>query len=166
MICSNIRYTGANAYWLPALNTDQDIWYTLGNISAIGIKVVRLWAFNGEFFFLIQFWIAHLNHLDVGTVPTNGTWFQLVHNGSISINDGPNGLQKLDTVVQMAEKRGLSLILSLTNNWYPQPLLSPVDSTISARDVTPGTNNSLPRNYLSNDYGQRSSCLFMTRVSC
>ncbi|KAF8447969.1 glycoside hydrolase family 5 protein [Boletus edulis BED1] len=133
---SNFRYIGTNAYWLPALNTNEDIWYTLGNISALGIKVVRLWAFN-----------------DVNTVPINGTWFQLVSNGTVSINDGPNGLQKLDTIVDMAEKHGLYVILSLTNNWYPLPLLPINDTGIVPRDVTPGTNNSLPRNYLSNDYG-------------
>ncbi|KAG6376142.1 glycoside hydrolase family 5 protein [Boletus reticuloceps] len=133
---SNFRYIGTNAYWLPALNTNEDIWYTLGNISALGIKVVRLWAFN-----------------DVNTVPINGTWFQLVSNGTVSINDGPNGLQKLDTIVEMAEKRGLYVILSLTNNWYPLPLLPSNDTGIVPRDVTRGTNNSLPRNYLSNDYG-------------
>ncbi|KAN0077293.1 glycoside hydrolase family 5 protein [Tylopilus felleus] len=137
---SNFRYIGTDAYWLPALNTNEDIWYTLGNISALGVKVVRLWAFN-----------------DVDTVPVNGTWFQLVHNGTVSINDGPSGLQKLDTVVQMAEQHGLYLILSLTNNWYPLPLLNittePTNSAFVTRDVTPYTNNSLPRNYLSNDYG-------------
>ncbi|KAI9566434.1 glycoside hydrolase family 5 protein [Boletus coccyginus] len=136
---SDFRYIGTNAYWLPALNTNEDIWYTLGNISALGIKVVRLWAFN-----------------DVDTVPINGTWFQLVCNGAASVNDGPNGLQKLDTVVQMAEEYGLYVILSLTNNWYPLPLLNSTAQsagTIVTRDVTTGTNNSLPRNYLSNDYG-------------
>ncbi|KAG8217511.1 glycoside hydrolase family 5 protein [Butyriboletus roseoflavus] len=145
MICSDFRYIGTNVYWLPSLNTNEDIWYTLGNISALGIKVVRLWAFNGEFF------------IHVDTVPVNGTWFQLVRNGTVSINDGPNGLQKLDTVVQMAEQHGLYVILSLTNNWYPLPLLNstvqPGGNAISTRDVTPGTNNTLPRNYLSNDYG-------------
>ncbi|KAF9227932.1 glycoside hydrolase [Gyrodon lividus] len=137
---SDFKYIGTNAYWLPALNTNEDIWYTLGNISALGIRVVRLWAFN-----------------DVDTIPVNGTWFQLVQNGTASINDGPNGLQKLDTVIQMAEQHGLYIILSLTNNWYPLPLLNStveaINSTIFTRDVTFGTNNSLPRNYLSNDYG-------------
>ncbi|KAF9246526.1 glycoside hydrolase family 5 protein [Melanogaster broomeanus] len=137
---SDFKYIGTNAYWLPSLNTNEDIWYSLGNISALGIKVVRLWAFN-----------------DVDTVPINGTWFQLVNNCTVTINDGPNGLQKLDTVIQMAEQHGLYVILSLTNNWYPLPLLNstvkPIDSTIFSRDVTAGTNNSLPRNYLSNDYG-------------
>ncbi|KAH0830561.1 glycoside hydrolase family 5 protein [Lanmaoa asiatica] len=142
---SDFKYIGTNGYWLPALNTNEDIWYTLGNISALGVKVVRLWAFNGEFFIYVD------------TVPINGTWFQLVRNGTVSINDGPNGLQKLDTVIQMAEQHGLYVILSLTNNWYPLPLLNntvkPVDNAIFTRDVTSGTNNSLPRNYLSNDYG-------------
>ncbi|KIJ69403.1 glycoside hydrolase family 5 protein [Hydnomerulius pinastri MD-312] len=137
---SDLKYIGTNAYWLPSLNSNEDIWYTLGNMSAIGIKVVRVWAFN-----------------DVDTVPENGTWFQLVRNGTVSVNTGPNGLQKLDTVIEMAEQHGIYVILSLTNNWYPLPLLNgtveAVNSTIFTRDITAGTNNSLPRNYLSNDYG-------------
>ncbi|KAH7930767.1 glycoside hydrolase family 5 protein [Leucogyrophana mollusca] len=137
---STLRYIGTNLYWLPALNTNEDIWYTLGNISAVGIKVIRVWAFN-----------------DVDTIPVNGTWFQLIQNGTLSINEGPNGLQKLDTVIEMAEQQGLYVILSLTNNWYPLPLLNnaiaPINSSLFTRDVTLGTNNSLPRNYLSNDYG-------------
>ncbi|KAG0707761.1 glycoside hydrolase family 5 protein [Suillus ampliporus] len=135
---SGFKYIGTNAYWLPTLNTNEDIWNTLANISALGINVVRLWAFN-----------------DVDTIPVNGTWFQLVRNSTVSVNTGSNGLQKLDTVIQMAEQQGLYVILSLTNNWDPLPLLNstvpPINSTIF--DVTPGTNNTLPRNYLSNNYG-------------
>ncbi|KAG2077927.1 hypothetical protein BDR04DRAFT_968615, partial [Suillus decipiens] len=74
----------------------------LQNISDTGIKVIRIWAFN-----------------DVDIIPESGTWFQLVQNGTTTINDGPNGLQKLDTVVQMAEQQGLYVIMSLTNNWNP-----------------------------------------------
>ncbi|KAF9052628.1 glycoside hydrolase family 5 protein [Panaeolus papilionaceus] len=134
---SVIDFVGTNAYWLSALNSDEDIDFTLGNISATGIRVVRTWAFN-----------------DVEKIPENGTWFQLVANGTTTVNDGPNGLQKLDTVVRLAEKHGLFLILSLTNNWNPRPLLdSSHPLAISARDVTPDTNNTLPRNTLSNDYG-------------
>ena len=87
----------------------------------------------------------------------NGTWFQLIANGTTSVNLGPTGLQRLDKVVQFAEEAGVLLIMSLTNNWNPRPLLDnttaePVD-TLTRRDVTTGTNNSLPRNFLSNDYG-------------
>ncbi|KAI6167024.1 glycoside hydrolase family 5 protein [Pisolithus thermaeus] len=130
---SNFRYVGTNSYWLPVLNTEQDIWNTLGNISAIGAKVVRVWAFN-----------------DVSTTPSNGTWFQLVQNGTVSINDGPNGLQKLDTVVQMAQQHGLYVTLTLTNNWYPS-LSNSTGSSLQSRGGT--TEVTLPRNYLSNDYG-------------
>ena len=94
---------------------------------------------------------------DVQTIPEDGTWFQMISNGTTTINNGTNGLQKLDTVVQLAEKHGIFLQLALTNNWNPVPL---VDNTTTGlgmigRDVTPGTNNSLPRNTLSNDYGQQ-----------
>ncbi|KAF8964679.1 glycoside hydrolase superfamily [Flammula alnicola] len=135
---SNLDFVGTNAYWLPTLNSEQDIDNTLGNISAAGIKVVRTWAFN-----------------DVESIPENGTWFQLIANGTTSINTGPNGLQKLDTVVRLAEKHKLFVLLSLTNNWNPQPLLDNTTAGVSiqGRDVTPGTNNTLPRNTLSNDYG-------------
>ncbi|CAK5277419.1 unnamed protein product [Mycena citricolor] len=54
----------------------------------------------------------------------------------------------------MAEKHGIYLLLSLTNNWNPLPTDNLTDTThpaIAKRDVL--TNNSLPRNSLSNDYG-------------
>jgi mannan endo-1,4-beta-mannosidase len=104
----------------------------LKNISDTGIKVVRIWAFN-----------------DVEIIPESGTWFQLVQNGTTTINDGPNGLQKLDTVIQMAEQQGLYVIMSLTNNWNPVP------NTTSTGTATPDVLASVtfPRNTLSNDYG-------------
>ena len=60
-------------------------------------------------------------------------------------------------MIQLAEKHGIFLQLALTNNWNPLPL---VDNTTTGlgmitRDVTQGTNNSLQRNTLSNDYGQQ-----------
>ena len=94
---------------------------------------------------------------DVLTIPEKGTWFQLVGNGTTTINNGPNGLQKLDTVVKLAEKHGIFLQLALTNNWNPVPLVDGTTTGLGmiSRDVTKGTNNSLPRNTLSNDYGQQ-----------
>lgn len=51
--------------------------------------------------------------------------------------------------------RRIYLLLSLTNNWNPLPLLDNVttDGSLFRRDVTLGTNNTLSRNTLSNDYG-------------
>jgi len=84
---------------------------------------------------------------DVQTIPVNGTWFQLIGNGTTSVNTGANGLQKLDTVIKLAEKHGLFVQLALTNNWNPE-------DKINASPIT-GTNNSLPRNVLSNNYGRQ-----------
>lgn len=75
-----------------------------------------------------------------------------------SINNGPNGLQKLDTVVRLAQKHNLFLILSLTNNWNPQPSDSIVYRPINftTRDTTTIDNASAQRNFLSNQYGPLS----------
>jgi mannan endo-1,4-beta-mannosidase len=51
---STLDFVGTNAYWLPALNSDEDIDFTLGNMSAAGIKIVRTWAFNGVFSALVS----------------------------------------------------------------------------------------------------------------
>ncbi|KAG2031824.1 glycoside hydrolase superfamily [Suillus americanus] len=126
---SSLRFVGTNLYWLPTLESNDDIWNVLKNISDTGTKVIRIWAFN-----------------DVETIPESGTWFQLVQNGTTTINDGPTGLQKLDTVVQMAEQQGLYVIMSLTNNWNPVP--DTTSSGIASRNVL-----AVPRNTLSNDYG-------------
>ncbi|KAG1813480.1 glycoside hydrolase family 5 protein [Suillus variegatus] len=56
---SPLRFVGTNLYWLPTLDSNDDIWNMLKNISDTGIKVIRIWAFN-----------------DVDTIPENGTWFQ------------------------------------------------------------------------------------------
>ena len=93
---------------------------------------------------------------DVLTIPENGTWFQLIGNGTTTVNNGPNGLQRLDTVIRLAEKHGIFVQLALTNNWNPLPLIDDTTTGLGmiSRDVTKGTNNSFPRNTLSNDYGQ------------
>lgn len=74
-------------------------------------------------------------------MPAEGPWFQLIANGTTTINLGTNGLPRLDKVVELAEQHGIYLLLSLTNNWNPIP-----GSDGNAA-------NTLNRNYLSNDYG-------------
>ncbi|KAF5327780.1 hypothetical protein D9619_004756 [Psilocybe cf. subviscida] len=136
---SKIDFIGTNAYWLPTLNSEADIDSVLAKISAAGVKVVRTWAFN-----------------DVDAVPETGTWFQLITNGTTSINTGVNGLQKLDTVVRLAERHGIFVVLSLTNNWNPRALFDNTLDVVSSqgRNTSPGTSSATrPRNALSNDYG-------------
>jgi mannan endo-1,4-beta-mannosidase len=115
------RFFATNAYWLPVLEDEADIDLTLSSIAKLGIKVVRIFAFN-----------------DVDQIPNKGTWFQLIAGGTTQINDGPNGLQKLDIILQLAQKHGIFVILSLTNNWDPR---------------ASGAHFNTPRNFLSNDYG-------------
>ncbi|PBK78145.1 glycoside hydrolase [Armillaria solidipes] len=122
---SEFKFVGANAPWLPTLITKDDIKNTLCNMSDAGIKVVRTWGFN-----------------DVTEIPENKnqTWFQLINkDGTVTINNGTNGLQKLDFVLEAAHECNILVIISLTNNWNPI--------------ANSSTNNTRPRNTLSNDFG-------------
>lgn len=75
------------------------------------------------------------------------------------INNGTNGLAKLDRVVELAQKHGIYVLLSLTNNWSPIPGIDiplPADAGPLGRRQNPAnnTNTTLPRGSLSNDYGK------------
>lgn len=112
----------------------------LANMAASNITVVRTWGFN-----------------DVTAVPTDGSpWLQLLAaNGTTVINNGTDGLQRLDRFIDLAAQNGIHVIFSLTNNWNPV-----VGDTLngggqpSRRDV-PAPSATRPRNFLSNDYGTR-----------
>lgn len=88
------------------------------------------------------------------TIPENGTWFQQISNGTLTINNGTNGLQKLDKVVELAQKHGIYVLLSLTNNWNPLPN-DPLAGGVLPRSIAQ-PNGTLPRNSLSSDYGMIS----------
>ncbi|KAI6591715.1 hypothetical protein MCOR12_007936 [Pyricularia oryzae] len=93
---------GTNAYWLPFLTNNADVDLALDQMAASGIKILRTWGFN-----------------DVTSIPTdpNTVWFQYLSASGSIINEGPNGLQRLDYIVAGAEKRGLKLIIPFVNNW-------------------------------------------------
>lgn len=67
-------------------------------------------------------------------------------NGNATINTGADGLQRLDQLVATAKKYDIKLVLSLTNNWGSD---APQASTSFRRN----NDDSLPRAFLSNDYG-------------
>jgi hypothetical protein len=73
--------------------------------------------------------------LDVEEIPSSGVWFQLITKDATKINDGPSGLQRLDTVLRLAKKHNIYVSLTLTNNWNP-------------------IGRTTPRNTLGNDYGR------------
>lgn len=49
--------------------------------------------------------------------PKNGVYFQSFKTNPPTVNEGPTGLERLDYVVAEAGKRGLKLVIPLTNNW-------------------------------------------------
>ncbi|EEA18972.1 hypothetical protein TMatcc_010486 [Talaromyces marneffei ATCC 18224] len=94
-------FVGTNTYWLAFLNNKSDVDLVLSDIAASGMKILRVWGFN-----------------DVNTVPSPGTvYFQLLANGTATINTGADGLEKLDYVVSSAEAHGIKLIIPFVNNW-------------------------------------------------
>jgi len=131
-------YFATDAYWLQQLS-DADIDLTLKSIAAKNITVVRTWAFN-----------------DVFEIPSVGAWFQLFNpNGTVTVNTGPSGLERLDKILASAKANGLMVQLALTNNWNPsRPLAVNISSTLTKRAGTNATTNvTHPPGFLSNDYG-------------
>ena len=138
----SFNFVGTNAYWLPYLNSDDDIRNTLANMSKSGITVVRTWAFNGANKCpIMPLRFSPFCQTDVTSIPASGSWLQLFQHGNTTINTGSNGIQRLDKVIQFAKQYNIYVYFSLTNNWFP---------TINA----PNGTCTLPRNYLSNNYGQ------------
>lgn len=143
---------------MAALDKEEDVDKTLADIAAAGIKVVRTWGFNGELHVPPFFGPLPLinEHLDVVDIPETGTWFQQIKDGKVvAVNEGPNGLQKLDKVIELAERHGIYVLVSLTNNWNPQSA-DDGSSLLTSRenDGTTSSNNNRSRNELSNDYGR------------
>jgi len=100
------------------------------DIARHDFTVVRTWAFN-----------------DVRKKPLSGTYFQILQDGTATINEGLDGLQRLDKVVAAANKYDLKILFTLTNNWNPQR----EEPSVSFKRWN--DQEVLPRGYLSNDYG-------------
>jgi Endo-beta-mannanase len=111
---------GANHHYLH-FAYQQEVQNFLDDAAMMNINAVRLLAFIDK------------GSLDGTTRPTtwdkydnstyqlntNGIYFQYwdTNTNSVKYNDGPNGLQHLDYAVSECRKRGLKVILCLTNNW-------------------------------------------------
>ncbi|KAG8844040.1 hypothetical protein FRB96_003304 [Tulasnella sp. 330] len=100
-------YLGANSFWLPLLSTTTDVDKTFAGMQAEGVRVVRTWGFNA------------INTTELATAKaTNLTYYQVWSpDGTYAINIGPQGLERLDYVVQTAGKYGIKLIINFTNDW-------------------------------------------------
>ena len=94
-------FAGTNSYWIGFLSNTKDVDTVMDHLASSGLKILRVWGFN-----------------DVNSKPGAGTaWFQLLSASGSQINTGADGLQRLDYVVQAADKRGIKLIINFVNNW-------------------------------------------------
>ena len=90
---------GVNCYFLAYCSDSS----RLGVITAaqqMGANAIRAWAF------------LNVDNRSPGTVA-----FQYLNDGVITVDDGPNGLQRLDALIETAEQQGVRLILPLVNYW-------------------------------------------------
>jgi mannan endo-1,4-beta-mannosidase len=93
---------------------------------------------------------------DVTEIPDDGVWFQVFHkDGTIEINEGENGLVRLDNIVQAAKDNNLHVVFSLTNNWF-RGASSGKDKHKGERrgdHTDTSVDRRFRRNFLSNNYG-------------
>lgn len=118
---STFYYAGTNNYYInfkPQYDVDQ----VMEDASAMGLKVIRTWG-----------------HLDAGVITDEvsddgytvftgsvdgpgekeGIYYQYFDEelGRPVVNEGKNGLEKLDYVLYKAEQEGLRVLITFTNNW-------------------------------------------------
>ncbi|KAJ5209877.1 hypothetical protein N7472_000016 [Penicillium cf. griseofulvum] len=94
-------FAGSNSYWIGFLTNNDDVDLVFDHMDESGLRILRVWGFN-----------------DVNTVPSSGTvYYQLLKDGTATINTGADGLQRLDYVVASAEARDVKLIINFVNNW-------------------------------------------------
>ncbi|KAJ7070944.1 glycoside hydrolase [Mycena amicta] len=103
---SPFAFVGANSYWLPLLTSDADVRATFSQMREAGVKVLRTWGFNA------------INATELpGALQSNLTYYQVWNNGDWTLNDGPQGLQRLDFVLDVAAEYDIRVIVAFTNNW-------------------------------------------------
>ncbi|KAG6860386.1 hypothetical protein C0991_011993, partial [Blastosporella zonata] len=83
-------------FWLPLLLTQADVDSTFKQMQAAGVKVLRTWGHN-----------AITEDELAGAKESSLTYYQLWNSADWILNDGPQGLQRLDYVIEAAGKYGI-----------------------------------------------------------
>ena len=110
-------YAGANNYYLaykPRPMVDD----VLTSAKALGFPVMRMWGFID-----IGSLDGSVKSIDPHSDPDgkkDGAYFQYWDSKLRRpvVNEGPDGLQRLDYAIAKAGELGIKVILVLTNNWY------------------------------------------------
>ncbi|MBV8550144.1 MAG: cellulase family glycosylhydrolase [Acidobacteriaceae bacterium] len=103
------RLAGANNYYL-GYAPDSMVVPVFDLAAQLGLNVLRTWAF------------LDCDAAGSGSIPSNakdGVFFHYWDSAadSVAFNDGPNGLERLDRTIALAELYGIRLILPLVNYW-------------------------------------------------
>lgn len=98
----NQYFAGTNTWWMSHLTSDDDVEQAMSQIAKSGLKVTRVWAFGNA---------------NSGT--DQPVYFQFLDTAkkTITINEGTNGIARLDAAVAAAEKHNIQLVLPMLNNW-------------------------------------------------
>ncbi len=121
--------SGVNCYFL-AYCSDASRRGALAAAKTMGANVVRCWGF-----------------LQADPYKEGQAAFQYFRDGQVQINDGPNGLARLDDLIQAAEEAEIRLILPLVNYWNNSlgGMATYVKWLAPGADVTEFYRNSLTR---------------------
>ena len=92
---------GVNCYFLSFVSRATQLGI-LADAAECGVNVIRTWAF-------------HETYRRAGT--GHSPCFQYLEGGRIHFNDGPAGLERLDSLIASATEAGIRLILPLVNQW-------------------------------------------------
>jgi mannan endo-1,4-beta-mannosidase len=93
-------------------------------MKSAGIKVLRTWVsqlanYNALCLpHLISQGFNAINATELPFAHESGlTYYQVWDEGDWKLNDGPQGLKRLDNIIETAGKYGIKVILAFTNNW-------------------------------------------------
>ena len=118
---STFYYAGTNNYYLnfkPQYEVDQ----VMEDAAAMGLKVIRTWGnldagvktdkVNKDGYTVFT------DSVD-GSGEKEGVYYQYFDAdlGRPVVNEGKDGLQKLDYAIYKAEQEGVRLLITFTNNW-------------------------------------------------
>jgi mannan endo-1,4-beta-mannosidase len=100
---------GANNYYL-GFESDSMVQSVFNLAGKLELNALRTWAF------------LDCGSAPSGTTPANakdGIYFHWLNSasGKPAFNDGPDGLERLDRTIALAEVKGMRLILPLVNYW-------------------------------------------------
>ena len=101
------RFGGTNNYYLfyKSRGMVDDVF---ADARSAGLTVMRTWAFG---------LIGNQDGTNSVAPAPEGVYFQYWDGEKPAFNDGPNGLERLDYVVDSAARHGQKLVLPMVNNW-------------------------------------------------